>query len=74
MRLVPDDFVVPERLEFPNFVVRKLCHHDAALDFAAVMSSRALIQRTRGNAGAWPEATMTLEENAFIFTNHGFVK
>ncbi len=47
-KLVVNDFQVPERLETPEFVIRKLVYDDAELDYKAVMSSIAIIRKTRG--------------------------
>ena len=39
MKLVPDTFKVPEKIEFPKFIIRKLRASDVYLDYIAVMSS-----------------------------------
>ena len=55
--LVPNDFQVPEKLETPDFRIRKLCFIDAELDYQAVMSSIAIIKQTRG--GDWPSPKLS---------------
>jgi len=50
-QLVPSDFKVPEKLETPEFIIRKLCSSDAELDYKAVMSSIDIIKKTRGVIG-----------------------
>ncbi len=59
--LIPDSFSVPEKLETPDFVIRKLCFDDAKLDYEAVTSSVDLINKTRG--GDWPTTDLTLKDD-----------
>ena len=61
MKLVPDSFQVPEKLETPDFVIRKLVFRDAELDYKAVMSSIDIIHKTRG--GDWPTSTLGFEDD-----------
>jgi hypothetical protein len=60
-RFLPDGFKPKEFIEQPDFVLKKLCYTDAALDYATVMSSIDLIKRIRG--GNWPTPDLTLEED-----------
>lgn len=68
LQLVPDSFEVPQNLKTEHFTIRKLCYDDAVLDYEAVMSSRDLIQRTRG--GEWPEATLTFKDDQIDLAWH----
>jgi RimJ/RimL family protein N-acetyltransferase len=56
-RLVPDDFVVPERLEHERFTLRMLSVTDVAKDFAAIN------QRVRRDGTPDPWSTTTFLEN-----------
>jgi hypothetical protein len=58
---VPDDFVVPERLETDEFRLRMLTIHDVIKDFDAVISSLDHC-RTVWPGGTWPEG-LTIEQN-----------
>ena len=60
MRLVPDDFEVPEALETGRFRLRMLTIHDVEADYEAVMSSVDHL-KTIWNT-TWPEG-LTLEQN-----------
>jgi hypothetical protein len=57
MAFIPDDFIIPEKLETDKFLFRKLCYADAKLDYEAVMSSIDIIHQTRG--GTWPTPELT---------------
>jgi RimJ/RimL family protein N-acetyltransferase len=61
MKLVPDSFNVPEKLETPKFIIRKLTFRDTDLDYKAVMSSIDIIRKTRG--GSWPSPDLTYEDD-----------
>jgi len=61
VEIVPKDFKVPERLETPKFIIRKLCFSDADLDYKAVMTSVEIIKKTRG--GNWPPSNLSFEDN-----------
>ncbi|MGE3769363.1 MAG: GNAT family N-acetyltransferase [Bdellovibrionales bacterium] len=63
MSFVPDSFDVPERLETPQFVIRKLTFADAALDYEAVSSSLDIIRATRGGLYGNEEQNLSLTEN-----------
>jgi len=67
-RLVPDTFDVPQRLEHPRFVARKLCAKDVYLDYIAVLSSIDLIRRTRG--GKWPTPDLCIEDDLIDLAWH----
>lgn len=56
MQLVSNDFLVPEKLATPHFIIRKLCFSDVELDYIAVMSSINIIKQTRG--GEWPSPNL----------------
>ena len=58
---VPKDFTPPEKVETPDFILRKLCYSDAEMDYKAFMSSIDLIRKIRG--GNWPTKDFTLEDN-----------
>ncbi len=61
MKLVPDSFEVPEKLETPEFVIRKMVFDDAQLDYKAVMSSIDIIKKTRG--GDWPTEDLSFKDD-----------
>jgi RimJ/RimL family protein N-acetyltransferase len=68
MQLVPDTFTVPEKLEHPKFLLRKLCMRDAYLDYLAVMTSIDVIQKTRG--GRWPSPDLSFEDDLIDLAWH----
>lgn len=68
MKLVPKDFKVPEKLEHPKFLIRKLCARDVYLDYIAVMSSIDIIKKTRG--GSWPTPDLTFEDDLIDLAWH----
>ncbi|MBR7621501.1 hypothetical protein JKL49_19070 [Phenylobacterium sp. 20VBR1] len=53
--LVPPDFVVPLRLETPDFVLRPLLITDVVKDYDAVMTSVAQLQSIFSRQTRWPE-------------------
>ena len=55
------DFKVPEKLDCPNFTLKKLTIDDAYIDYMVVMTNRDFIIKTRG--GHWPSAHHTFEDN-----------
>lgn len=59
--LVPKDFVIPEKLDCGEFLIRKLCAKDVYLDYVAVMSSIDIIKKVRG--GNWPTKELTIEDD-----------
>ena len=68
MKLVPDSFQVPEKLDQPEFVIRKLMFDDAKLDYDAVMSSIDIIKKTRG--GDWPTPALTFKDDQIDLAWH----
>jgi len=54
-RLVPPDFVVPLRLETPDFVLRPLLISDVVKDYDAVMTSAAELRTVFARQTHWPE-------------------
>jgi len=68
VKLVPDSFYVPQKLEHPKFIARKLCARDMYLDYMAVMSSIDIILKTRG--GRWPTPSLTLEDDLIDLAWH----
>jgi hypothetical protein len=65
---IPQGFQVPERLDTPDFIIRKLCFSDANLDYEAVMSSIDIIKETRG--GDWPSSDLTYTEDQIDLAWH----
>jgi hypothetical protein len=61
--LVPADFVVPERLETGDFLLRMLAVSDVAKDYAAVMSSVEHIRGVFGKGDPWPEDDLSFEQD-----------
>lgn len=59
---VPADFVVPLRLEQPEFVIRPLRISDVVKDYDAVMSSVEHLQGVFGPNTKWPQG-LTFEED-----------
>jgi hypothetical protein len=51
MKLVPDTFEVPMKLEHPNFLIRKLCERDIYLDYLTLMSSIDVIKKQKVEIG-----------------------
>jgi hypothetical protein len=68
MKLVPNTFEVPEKLDHPQFIIRKLCASDTYLDYMAVMSSIDIIKKTRG--GDWPAPDLSFEEDLIDLAWH----
>lgn len=68
MKLIPDSFEVPEKLETPDFIIRKLMFDDAELDYKAVMSSIDIIKKTRG--GNWPTADLSFKDDQIDLAWH----
>jgi hypothetical protein len=69
--LVPDDFAVPAGLRSELFVIEPLDVRHNLADHAAWTSSIAHIRATPGFAGrTWPDARMSLEENAGDLARH----
>lgn len=68
MKLIPDNFDVPEQLQTSDFIIRKLTYKDAKLDYEAVMSSIDIIKKTRG--GDWPTSQLTFEDDQIDLAWH----
>lgn len=68
LKLIPDNFTVPEKLETPLFRIRKLCAKDVYLDYVAVMSSIDIIKKTRG--GSWPTPDLSFEDDLIDLSWH----
>jgi hypothetical protein len=69
--LVPDDFTVPAGLRSELFVIEPLDVGHNLADHAAWTSSIDHIRATPGFAGrTWPDASMSLEENAADLVRH----
>lgn len=66
--LIPDTFKVPEKLDTPNFRIRKLCARDVYLDYMAVMSSIGIIKQTRGDS--WPTSELSFEDDLIDLSWH----
>lgn len=54
MPFVPPDFVVPPRLERPDFTIRPLLITDVVKDYDAVMTSVDHLAQVFGPGGKWP--------------------
>ena len=66
--LVDESFQIPEKLEHPKFIARKLTAKDVYLDYIAVMSSIDIIQETRG--GSWPTPALSFEDDLIDLAWH----
>ena len=64
----PGGAYVPEALRTEEFLVRPLRATDVALDYNAVISSRA--ELLLGSGGVWPREGFTLEENLADLQRH----
>jgi hypothetical protein len=60
---LPSDKFIPPVLITNKFIARMLSVEDASIDYEAVMNNIDFIRATRGNAGEWPDPSMTLEED-----------
>ncbi|MEO8038784.1 MAG: GNAT family N-acetyltransferase [Betaproteobacteria bacterium] len=61
--LVPEGFVVPERLATDRFVLRPITIHDVVKDFDAVMTSRSQLAGVFGPSSDWPPDGLSLEQD-----------
>jgi RimJ/RimL family protein N-acetyltransferase len=68
MPFYPPDAPVPAGLATDEFMLRELRATDAALDYDAVMASRARLLRR--SAGRWPRDGFTLAENRTDLATH----
>lgn len=57
-----------ERLETPDFIIRKLTPDDVERDFTTFIASKDVIKNQRG--GTWPDGTETLEEDRIDLSWH----
>jgi hypothetical protein len=60
---VSEEFVVPQRVEQRNYLLRPLTTTDVEKDYEAVMSSKESLRQIFGENGEWPAETMTLQDN-----------
>ncbi len=68
---VPEDFVVPTRVEREGYVLRPLTTRDVDKDYEAVMSSRESLRHVFAEYDAeWPADDMTLEDNYRDLARH----
>lgn len=69
---VPNDFIVPQKLETDTFRLRMLTVDDVEKDYEAVMSSREHIRElySEEDDDTWPEESMTIEENLEDLRRH----
>jgi hypothetical protein len=61
-KFVPDNFIVPEKLETDRFRLRMLSVDDVEKDYDAVMTSCREL-RNPNDENSWPRENMTLEED-----------
>jgi hypothetical protein len=72
-KFVPDDFIVPEKLETEKFRLRMLTVEDVEKDYDAVMSSREHLRSLASQEDeedTWPEENMTIEEDLADLARH----
>ncbi|OPJ63827.1 hypothetical protein [Clostridium oryzae] len=71
-KFVPDEFIIPEKLETEKFRMRMLTVNDVEKDYEAVMSSREHIRSTYDDEDddTWPEENMTIEEDLEDLRRH----
>lgn len=68
---VPEDFIVPQRVERTNFILRPLSTNDVEKDYDAVMSSRENLRHVFcENDAEWPADAMTLQDNLRDLKRH----
>ena len=60
-KIVPPDFIVPEKIEKSEFILKPLTVRDIIKDYDAVMSSVDHLKGLMDDSG-WPEG-LTIEEN-----------
>jgi hypothetical protein len=61
-KFVPDDFIVPEKLETDRFRLKMLSVYDVEKDYDAVMTSCKQL-RNPDDKDSWPREDMTIEED-----------
>lgn len=71
-KFVPDEFIVPEKLETDKFRLRMLTVDDVEKDYEAVMSSREHIKELYSEIedNTWPDEKMTIEEDLEDLERH----
>ena len=67
-RFYPPDRPLPEKIAGDDFVLRPLTVDHTALDYAAVMDSRAMLRRWSGSP--WPADDFTLADNRADLAGH----
>jgi hypothetical protein len=60
---VPAEFVIPLRLEHPEFILRPLLITDVVKDYDAVMTSIEHLQGVFGERSGWPSPDLTFEQD-----------
>ena len=60
---VPDDFIVPLKLERQEFILRPLTVNDVVKDYDAVMTSLEHLKGIFGPKSSWPQPGLTLEQD-----------
>jgi len=60
---VPDEFLVPQRVETQKYILFPLTTAVVEKDYEAVMSSTESLRQIFGPADDWPAETMTLADN-----------
>ena len=68
--LVPEDFIVPQRLETPEFLLRPLMIGDVVKDYDAVMSSVEHLQGVFGPNSTWPRPDLSFEQDLIDLAWH----
>ncbi len=61
--LVPDDFLVPEKLETDKFRLRMLTINDVKKDYDAVTTSIDHLQGVFGPKSDWPQKDLSFEQD-----------
>ncbi|MEQ1786611.1 MAG: N-acetyltransferase, partial [Acidimicrobiales bacterium] len=68
---LPGGFVTPTRLDLPTgHHLRPIREDDVAIDYPAVMGSRARLWARYGDAWGWPPETMTYAEDQADLARH----
>jgi hypothetical protein len=67
---VPEDFVVPLRIEQPNFVLRPLTTKEVEKDYDAVISSKESLRHIFSENDDWSAENITLQDNFRDLTRH----
>ncbi len=67
---VPKDFIVPLRIEQPNFILHPLTIQEVEKDYEAVMSSKESLRQVFSENNDWPADHMTLQDNTRDLARH----